>query len=141
LNHDKEVVILTSAPPEATWRFLTNHGNALLYIALNPDARARDIAEHVGITERAAQRIVADLIAEGYLERTKIGRRNRYTIIRNGHLRHPAFTDVEIGALIDVFHSVDGAQPPLPSHEPDDLRRRSHRNGDIPAHGQELAPR
>lgn len=100
-----------SAPQDSTWRFLTNHGNALLYIALNPDARARDIAEHVGITERAAQRIVADLIAEGYLQRTKIGRRNRYAINRNGHLRHPAFADVEIGALIDIFQSVDGTQP------------------------------
>jgi predicted ArsR family transcriptional regulator len=105
-----------SAPQDSTWRFLTNHGNALLYIALNPDARARDIAEHVGITERAAQRIVADLIAEGYLQRTKIGRRNRYAINRTGHLRHPALTDVEIGALIDIVQCVDGTQPVRLAH-------------------------
>ena len=100
-----------SAPNETTWRLLTNHGNTLLYIAHDPDARARDIAEHVGITERAAQRIIADLIADGYIERTKIGRRNRYTINRLGHFRHPAFEGFEIGALLDVFHNDDGAQP------------------------------
>jgi predicted transcriptional regulator len=100
-----EVSIPTSAQNEPTWRFLTNHGNTLLYIARDPDARARDIAEHVGITERAAQRIIAELIAEGYIEKTKNGRRNHYTINRHGHLRHPAFQDIEIGAVIDVFHN------------------------------------
>jgi DNA-binding MarR family transcriptional regulator len=93
------------------WLLLTNHGNTLLYIARDPDARARDIAAHVGITERAAQRIIADLIADGYIARTKIGRRNRYTINRHAHLRHPAFQDREIGALIDIFHDDDGARP------------------------------
>src|SRR5947209_6044126 len=93
-----------------TWLFLTNHGNTLLYIARDPDARGRDIAEHVGITERAAQRIIADLIAEGYIHRTKIGRRNRYIINRHGRLRDPAFHDVEIGALIDIFPDKDETQ-------------------------------
>jgi predicted ArsR family transcriptional regulator len=97
-----------------TWLFLTNHGNTLLYIARDPDARARDIAEHVGITERAAQRIIADLVADGYIERTKIGRRNRYTINRHGHLRHPAFRDREIGPLIDIFHDDDAARSGKP---------------------------
>src|SRR5437588_12159815 len=94
-----------------TWLLLTNHGNTLLYIARDPDARARDIAQHVGITERAAQRIIADLITGGYVERAKIGRRNRYTINRHAHLRHPAFQDREIGALIDIFHEDDGGRP------------------------------
>jgi DNA-binding MarR family transcriptional regulator len=94
-----------------SWLLLTNHGNTLLYVARDPDARARDVAQRVGITERAAQRIIADLIAHGYIERTKIGRRNRYTINRHAHLRHPAFQDREIGALIDIFHDDDGAQP------------------------------
>ncbi len=96
------------------WLLLTNHGNTLLYIARDPDARARDVAQHVGITERAAQRIIADLIAGGYIERTKIGRRNRYTINRHAHLRHRAFRDREIGALIDIFYDEDGAQPSKP---------------------------
>ena len=89
--------------------FLTNHGNVLLCIARDPEARTRDIAERVGITERAAQRIVAELITEGYLQRTKIGRRNRYQVNRHGHLRHPLFQDFEIGPLVDTLHSHDGA--------------------------------
>ena len=97
-----------SVAPEAAWRFLTNHGNTLLCIARDPDARTRDIAERVGITERAAQRIVADLIAEGYVERTKVGRRNRYEINRHGHLRHPLFQEFEIGPLVDTLHTNNG---------------------------------
>ena len=60
--------------------FLTNHGLALLCIANDPDARMRDIAADVQITERAAQRIVADLIDSGYLDRERVGRRNRYKL-------------------------------------------------------------
>src|SRR5689334_15900052 len=95
----------------ASWRVLTNHGNVLLFIASEPTARARDIAERVGITERAAQRIVADLIAGGYIHRTKVGRRNRYQINRHGHLRHPLVADFEIGPLVDILYSSDGAGP------------------------------
>jgi predicted ArsR family transcriptional regulator len=98
----------TQAP---TWLFLSNHGNVLLCIARDPDARTRDIAELVGITERAAQRIVADLIAEGYVERTKVGRRNRYQINRHGHLRHPLFQDFEIGPLVDTLQTNDVVRP------------------------------
>lgn len=72
----------------ASWVFLTNDAHVLLCIARDPDSRTRDLAERVGITELAAQRIVSELIAEGYLKRTKIGRRNRYEINRHGQLRH-----------------------------------------------------
>jgi predicted ArsR family transcriptional regulator len=90
------------------WAFLTNHAHVLVCIARDPDSRARDIAEQVGITERAAQRILADLIADGYVTRTKVGRRNRYTINSRGHLRHPVFRDLSIGPLLDVLNQ-DGA--------------------------------
>jgi MarR family len=63
-----------------TWGFLTNHSHVLLCIARDPQARARDIAAQVGITERATQRILADLIADGYVTRTKVGRRHHYKI-------------------------------------------------------------
>src|SRR5437660_9436942 len=106
------------ATKTANWRFLTNHGNVLLCIARDPDARARDVAERVGITERAAQRIISDLIADGYVERTKMGRRNRYKINRHGHLRHPIFQEFEIGALIDVLNGTDGSRPE-PSNKAD----------------------
>ena len=93
-----------------TWVFLTNHAHVLLCVAHDPDARARDIADRVGITERAAQRILSDLLAEGYLSKTKIGRRNRYTINRQGHLRHPVFQELEIGPLLDLLNA-DGRGP------------------------------
>jgi DNA-binding MarR family transcriptional regulator len=89
--------------PGGTWVFLTNHAHVLLCIARDPQSRARDIAEHVGITERAAQRILADLIADGYATRTKIGRRNHYKLNPQGHLRHPRFRNVAIGDLLDVL--------------------------------------
>jgi predicted ArsR family transcriptional regulator len=90
----------------------------LLCIVRDGDSRTRDIAEQVGITERAAQRIVADLIAEGYLKRTKIGRRNRYEINRQGHLRSAAFRHLEIGPLLDLLdtnHGLKRAEPPTRS--------------------------
>ena len=91
--------------PAASWRFLTNHSHVLLCIARDPQSRARDIAEQVGITERATQRILADLIAEGYATRTKVGRRNHYTINPGGHLRHPIFQELSIGPLLDVLNT------------------------------------
>jgi predicted ArsR family transcriptional regulator len=91
--------------PASTWVFLTNHANVLLCIARDPDSRARDIAQQVGITERAAQRILADLIADGYVTRTKLGRRNNYKINARGHLRHPVLRDLSIGPLIEVLNA------------------------------------
>ena len=70
----------TEARAGRTWGFLTNHAHVLLCVARDAGSRARDIAEQVGITERAAQRILADLITEGYVTRTKAGRRNHYEI-------------------------------------------------------------
>jgi DNA-binding MarR family transcriptional regulator len=98
----------------STWVFLTNHAHVLLCVARDPYARARDIAETVGITERAAQRLLSDLIAAGYLERTKIGRRNRYEINRRGQLRHPVFRDFQIGPLLDIL--TNGNPPPPKRH-------------------------
>jgi predicted ArsR family transcriptional regulator len=110
------------ADKQPTWVFLSNHAHVLLCIARDPDSRTRDIAEQVGITERAAQRIVAELIAQGYLVRTKVGRRNRYEINRHGHLRHPVFNHLEIGPLLDILDTADAAGP-----EPVTGRPRSRR--------------
>src|SRR6185503_3160856 len=85
------------------WRFVTNHTQVLLTIARNPDARTRDIAEQVGITERAAQRIVADLVEAGFVESVRVGRRNRYTINREAAMRHPAQAGHHIGDLLEVL--------------------------------------
>lgn len=72
-----------------SWTFLTNHSHVLLCLAAEPDARLRDVAAAVGITERAVQHIVADLAAAGVLERTREGRRNRYAFNPDAALRHP----------------------------------------------------
>ena len=89
------------------WTFLTNHTQVLLCIAEDSDARLRDIAEKVGITERAAQRIAAELVEGGVLERKRIGRRNHYAINREAAMRHAAQAEQQIGPLLDLL----GAQP------------------------------
>jgi DNA-binding MarR family transcriptional regulator len=82
------------------WTFLSNHAHVLVCIARDPSIRLRDVASQVGITERAAQRIVSDLVTEGYLERQRDGRRNRYKVHLDGHLRHPLEAEAR---LIDVI--------------------------------------
>lgn len=87
----------------ADWTFLTNHAHVLLCIARDPGIRLRDVAERVGITERAAQRIVADLTAAGYLTVTREGRRNRYELDPTLPLRHPLEREHQIGDILAVL--------------------------------------
>ena len=87
------------------WTFLTNHFLVLVAISGNPDLRVRDIANHVGITERATQAILGDLVEAGFVERIRIGRRNRYKIRRGATLRHPLVAETRIGELLDVMQS------------------------------------
>lgn len=84
------------------WTFLSNHAHVLLLIARDPEIRLRDVAERVGITERAVQRIVADLEADHYLERERLGRRNRYKVHPDLPLRHPIEAHRRIGNLISL---------------------------------------
>jgi predicted transcriptional regulator len=86
-----------------SWRFLSNHTQVLLCLQRDPNARFRDIALRVGITERAAQRIVADLIESGYVESERVGRRNRYHINADSAMRHPAQEGHEIGELLKLL--------------------------------------
>ena len=85
------------------WTFVTNHTQVLLCLSGNPDVRLRDVAEAVGITERAAQRILADLVEAGYVQRTRVGRRNRYTVNRDRTMRHDAQLGYRIGSLLDLL--------------------------------------
>ena len=85
------------------WTFLTNHGHVLVAVAADPTARLREIAERVGITERAAQLIVNDLEAEGYLTKERVGRRNRYEIKRGGRFRHPAEQHASVDQLLRLL--------------------------------------
>jgi DNA-binding Lrp family transcriptional regulator len=85
------------------WTFLTNHAHVLLCIADDPDVLLREVAVKVGITERATQRIVAELESDGYLSHVKVGRRNRYEVHPDLPLRHPLEDHLEIGALLRVL--------------------------------------
>lgn len=86
--------------PRTTWTFLTNHAHVLVCIAGDPNIRGRDIAARVGITERAAQAIITDLVSEGYVKRTKVGRRNHYEVNPDAPLRHPLERDHTVGELL-----------------------------------------
>lgn len=91
------------------WTFLTNHAHVLLCISRDPDIRIRDLAEYVGITERAAQRILTDLVDQGYLQRIREGRRNHYTVQADLPLRHPVEKSHQVGELLRVL--LDRADP------------------------------
>ncbi|CDQ44428.1 hypothetical protein SAMN04488581_3157 [Mycolicibacterium neoaurum] len=90
------------APPR-TWTFLTNHAHVLLCLAQGESLTARELSVLIGITERSVQAILADLIADGYLKKSKVGRRNRYTVNRAGRLRHPLESAHSVGQLIDAL--------------------------------------
>jgi DNA-binding Lrp family transcriptional regulator len=86
-----------------TWTFLTNHSQVLLCIARNQRITAKEIAEVVGITERAVQRLIRDLEESGYIARLRVGRQNRYVIDTAQPMRHPAQGGRTIGELIDLL--------------------------------------
>lgn len=87
----------------APWTFLTNHTHVLFCIARDPEIRMRDVAAAVGVTERAVQRIVAELEEGGYLLRRRDGRRNRYEVRASLPLRHPIEKHCEVSALLAIL--------------------------------------
>lgn len=89
------------------WTFLSNHGHVLVCLAGDPEARMRDVAEAVGVTERAVQQIVRDLVLQGYLLKEKVGRRNRYQVVLDAHLRHDLEAHVTLRDFVALV--VDGA--------------------------------
>ncbi len=90
-----------SASPH--WTFLTNHAHVLVLLSRNPSVVLREVALHVGITERAVQRIIADLETGGIIEREKIGRQNHYRIRTDQPLRHPNESHRTIGELLAML--------------------------------------
>ncbi|HYX87172.1 MAG TPA: helix-turn-helix domain-containing protein [Gaiellales bacterium] len=89
------------------WTFLTNHAAVLVCIAGNPDSRIEDIASEVGISRRAAQMIVGDLVADRYIERRRIGRRNQYRVHAEMPLRRRPFQDRDVRTLIGLLAGRD----------------------------------
>lgn len=92
-----------SAEDAGSWTFLTNHAHVLLAIARNPDSTTREVAELVGITERAVQRIVTELEADGFCSHERRGRRNHYRVHPTRRLRHPMDRDHRVGELLDLL--------------------------------------
>lgn len=92
------------------WTFITNHARVLMCIAENPDARLRDIAQQVDITERATQRIVGELVDAGYLTRQRVGRRNRYKVHGRRPIRAPEADNVAIGDVLNLLLSSSSAK-------------------------------
>ncbi|MBU6222781.1 MAG: winged helix-turn-helix domain-containing protein [Planctomycetes bacterium] len=89
--------------PEPRWTFLTNHAHVLIVLSKNPLTVLREVALRVGITERAVQRIIADLERDGFIEREKVGRQNSYRLRLKQPLRHPIEAHRSISDLIDVI--------------------------------------
>jgi len=92
------------------WDFLTNHAHVLTCVAHDPGIRLRDIAAAVGITERAAHRIVSELVEEGYVLREREGRRNHYQVVADLPLRHPLVQGREVGDLLEVLIGAAGPE-------------------------------
>jgi DNA-binding MarR family transcriptional regulator len=92
----------SSGKIDPRWGLVTNHGHVLAYLAVEPDARLRDVAEQVGITERRAVQIVNDLEQAGYLTRTRVGRRNRYQIDAKMTVQTPRLR-MTVGQLLAVL--------------------------------------
>ncbi|MEY4165874.1 MAG: hypothetical protein RL419_1716 [Actinomycetota bacterium] len=82
------------------WTFLSNHAHVLVCLARDPEARLRDIAADVGITERRVSSIVTDLETEGVVRIDRVGRRNTYTVNRRARLRHPLESHQSVGDLL-----------------------------------------
>jgi hypothetical protein len=83
------------------WMFLSNHAHVLICIAQEPEVRLREVAARVGITERAVQRIVADLEEGGYLSHKRKGRRNYYELHADRPFRHPVAAHCDVSLLLD----------------------------------------
>ena len=96
-----------AAPTTPGFEFLTNHAKTLLLIAHDERIRMRDIASVLHITERATQRIVADLANAGYLDREREGRRNVYSVRTDAPLGLPTQRDIDIGSLLAVVQAAD----------------------------------
>lgn len=106
------------APPRegtaSSWTFLSNHGHVLLYLSQYPEARLRDVAQAVGVTERAVQKIVADLEGAGYLERSREGRRNHYAIDPERPMRHPIESHQAVRSLLALVRERGDSDPRTP---------------------------
>ena len=94
------------------WTFITNYGLVLSYIFHNPSHTAREISNHVGITERTTHKIISDLEAAGYIDRLRTGRNNVYTVDHELPLRHHTKKDIIVANLLAALTSEPSVEKP-----------------------------
>jgi len=92
-------------PDRPEWMFITSHGFLLLEVSRTPDATVKELAKRSGVTERQAHRILGDLVDNGYVVRTRIGRKNHYRVNSDQPMRHPAAAAHRIGALLAALQA------------------------------------
>ena len=125
-------------PPGPAWTFLSNHGHVLVCLARDPGVRVRDLAARVGISERAAIRILGELVAADYVRRTREGRRNRYTVRSDLPLRHPVEAHRRVRDLVAAVGASEQPDVPRITTSPAPRTRarpRSRPSGPRPARG------
>ena len=105
-------------PSDGGWTFVTSHLVVLLCIAGDPTVRISEVAERTGITVRAVVGILSDLVDEGYLIRTRVGRRNHYSINRDMPLRHLETQHRRVGELLALLESASPDEQPPPRADP-----------------------
>jgi DNA-binding transcriptional ArsR family regulator len=93
---------MATVPRDSGWTLLSNHGKVLVCVARDPEVRVSEIAEIVGIRERAVQRILAELRDDGVLSSTRDGRRNHYSVNRRRRMPWASEHAVQVGRLIDA---------------------------------------
>jgi MarR family len=103
MRNESPSIDAEAARDQSRWTFLTNHLHVLACLARDPELRIRDIADRIGITERATVQILSQLEATGYLTKTRVGRRNHYTVHGELPLRHPMHKGRQVGELLRVI--------------------------------------
>ena len=98
----------TNRRKRVNWKFLTNHSHVLICVMRNPNLLVKEIAQRIGITERAAQSVLRDLEDSGYVEVRREGRRNRYKVHSELPLRHPLYEGHSIGEFLEILAKEDG---------------------------------
>jgi hypothetical protein len=119
LSHDVKIWGMALDERKAgSWTLLTGHGHVLVEIARNPHARIRDISPAVDLTDRTVQAIVADLEAAGYLTRTRVGRRTRYTVNPDSPFRHRAQDGLRVGPMLEMLTEMADVDTSGPEARP-----------------------
>jgi len=95
------------------WLLVSTHGLALLQVVRNPTSSAREVGEAIGVTERQAQRLLADLVEAGYVDKRPAGRRNEYRLCEDARMRHPMLAEMPVRPLLDCLITGVVSPPPV----------------------------